>query len=96
VIRIIRPGRNVRGVSSHADGSKEESQEEGRQEEDEEGEKEEVSSVDSVNVVAFGGSRLTTGTAVSEGKGRGLNAFALPRPSPSLQPRRVRGFLLPS
>jgi hypothetical protein len=42
VTRIIRPGRNDKGVSSHADGSKEEGQEEDGQEEDEEGEEEEI------------------------------------------------------
>ena len=40
--RFVRPERNVKGVSSHADGSQEESQEESRQEEDQEGEEEEV------------------------------------------------------
>jgi hypothetical protein len=47
--RFARPGRNVRGVTTHADGSKEESEEEDRQEEDEKGEKEEENCVDSVN-----------------------------------------------
>jgi hypothetical protein len=74
--RLIRPERNTKGVSPHADGSQEESQEEDRrQEEDQEGEEEEVTSVDSVNVVVFGGFDLAIGPAVSEGKGRGSDAF---------------------
>jgi hypothetical protein len=70
--RIIRPERNAKGVSPHAEGK----EEEGRQEEDhEKGEEEEVSSVDTVNVVVFGGSFLAIGLVVSEGKGRGSDAL---------------------
>ena len=70
--RFVRPERNVKGVSSHAEGK----EEEGRQEEGNQGEEEEeIASVDSVNVVVFGRSRLTIGPAVSEGKGRGSDAF---------------------
>ena len=90
--RFARPGRNVRGVTTHADGSKEESQEEGRQEEDEEGEKEEVICVDSVNACAAGCSRLTSLSTGCEGKGRGQEPQwnHRSRPSPqglTLQPR---------
>jgi hypothetical protein len=99
VIRIIRPGRNDKGVSSHADGSQEESQEESRQEEDQEGEEEEVTSVDSVNVVVFGGSALTGGSVANEGKGRGWDAYCSlkPRPSPQadLEPRSGAVFFCP-
>ena len=90
--RFARPGRNVRGVTTHADGSKEESEEEDRQEEDEEGEKEEVICVDSVNACVAECSGLTALSTGCEGKGRGpepqRNLWS--RPSPQgliLQPR---------
>ena len=90
--RFARPGRNVRGVTTHADGSKEESEEEDRQEEDEEGEKEEVICVDTVNACAAECSGLTALSTGCEGKGRGpepqWNLWS--RPSPhglTLQPR---------
>ena len=69
--RFARPGRNVRGVTTHADGSKEESEEEDRQKEDEEGEKEEVNCVDTVNADAAGCSCLAALSAGRAGKGRG-------------------------
>ena len=90
--RFARPGRNVRGVTTHADGSKEESEEEDRQEEDEEGEKEEVNCVDTVNACAAECSGLTALSTGCEGKGRGPEPQRnlRSRPSPqglTLQPR---------
>src|SRR5690242_1573754 len=51
--RFARPGRNVRGVTTHAEGKKE-----GHEEEGQEGEEEEIRNVDSVNVCASGRSRV--------------------------------------
>ncbi len=90
--RFARPGRNVRGVTTHADGSKEESEEEDRQEEDEEVKKEEVNCVDTVNACAADRSCLSALNVGSEGKGRGpepqWNRWSRPSPQRlTLQPR---------
>ena len=58
-MRIIRPGRNVRGVISHAEGKEEEGREEGQEDDDKE--EEEITSVDQVNAVVFGPAGLLTG-----------------------------------
>jgi hypothetical protein len=98
VTRIIRPGRNDKGVSSHADGSKKEGQEEDGQEEDEEGEEEEVACVDTVNVV-FERSVLTADRPSTKAKAAArMRSVWKPRPSPhsDLDRASARFFSVPA
>jgi hypothetical protein len=92
------PNENAKGVVSHADGSEEESQEEGPcEEEGQEGEEEEI-------VRRRLRSTLSSRTAMAdvvasvggEGKGRGPDVRIRPRPEPKELERAAlrRGFFL--
>src|SRR5260221_874350 len=91
--RLARPGRIVRGVTTHAEGK-----EEGHEEEGQEGKEEEIRNVDSVNVCASGRSRVSGVSAGGEGKGRGQEPDGILRSRPSLQKDFTtalrRGFFL--
>ena len=52
--RFARPGRNVRGVTTHAEGKKE-----GHEEEGQEVQEEEIGGVDTINAYAAGRSRVS-------------------------------------
>ena len=60
--RFARPGRNVRGVTTHAEGK-----EEGHEEEGQEVQEEEIVCVDTVNAYAAGRSRVSVMSAGCEG-----------------------------
>ena len=60
--RFARPGRNVRGVTTHAEGKEESHEEEGQ-----EGEEEEIGCVDTVNATVAGRFRVSLSGAGCEG-----------------------------